>query len=117
MNEIDAIRLIKNMLPNKVSFSDLIGASSCYGDQYVYEEPEPYALELAIEALEKQINDRWIPVSEKLPDESGWYVITVGFNKTVYADFYDSYHCEWQDYNSFDIVAWKKMPQPYEEVK
>ena len=52
-NAENAIELLKNMLPEKVSYANLIGASSCYGDKYVYEEPEPYALELAISALEK----------------------------------------------------------------
>ena len=55
MNETEAIELIKNMLPEKVSYANLVGASNCYGDKYIYEDPEPYALELAISALEKQI--------------------------------------------------------------
>ena len=54
-NRENAIELLKNMLPEEVSYANLIGASSCYGDKYVYEDPEPYALELAISALEKQI--------------------------------------------------------------
>ena len=55
MNEIEAIELLRNMLPEKVSYANLVGASNCYGDKYVYENPEPYAIELAISALEKQI--------------------------------------------------------------
>ena len=71
MNDIErAIELIKNMLPEKVSYANLVGASNCYGDKYVYEEPEPYALELAISSLEKQLNNGWIPVSTgRLPEE------------------------------------------------
>lgn len=62
-----AIELLRNILPKKVSYSNLVGASSCYGDKYVYEEPEPYAIEMAISALEHQLTNSWIPVSERLP--------------------------------------------------
>ena len=56
MNNQDAIEMLKSMLPEKISYAELIGASSCYGDGgLVYADPEPYAIETAISALEKQI--------------------------------------------------------------
>ena len=56
MNKQDAIEMLKSMLPEKISYAELIGASSCYGDGgLVYADPEPYAIETAISALEKQI--------------------------------------------------------------
>ena len=54
MNNQDAIEMLKSMLPEKISYAELIGASSCYGDGgLVYADPEPYAIETAISALEK----------------------------------------------------------------
>ena len=56
MNKQDAIEMLKSMLPEKISYAELIGASSCYGDGgLVYADPEPYAIETAISALEQQI--------------------------------------------------------------
>jgi hypothetical protein len=56
MNKQDAIEMLKSMLPEKISYAELIGASSCYGDgELVYADPEPYAIETAVSALEKQI--------------------------------------------------------------
>ena len=37
------------------------------------------AVDMAISAVEKQEQDRWIPVTERLPEEPGWYAITVHY--------------------------------------
>lgn len=73
-NTENAIELLKSMLPEKVSYANLIGASSCYGDKYVYEEPEPYALELAISALEKQIPKKPTDIVKNTAGNSGGYL-------------------------------------------
>ena len=49
----EAIEYLRNMLPEKISYADLVGASGCYGHgDYVYADPEPYA-QSTIQALEK----------------------------------------------------------------
>lgn len=56
MTNEEAIEFLRNMLPEKISYADLVGANSCYGSgEYVYTDPEPYAIEIAIQALEKQV--------------------------------------------------------------
>ena len=53
MTNEEAIELLKNILPRKISYAELVGASNCYGDKLVYESPEPYAIEYAIESLQE----------------------------------------------------------------
>ena len=67
---------------------------------------------------------RWIPCSERLPEESGQYIITV---KYVHVDGYEDLyaeHGEW-DGDRWDmfclghcgevdgIIAWMPLPEPY----
>jgi len=55
MNDERAIYLLKSILPKKVSYAQMICASNCYGDERVYQEPEPYAVEYGIKAIEENI--------------------------------------------------------------
>lgn len=60
--------------------------------------------------------DQWIPCSERLPDESGYYEITVelsGMGKR-YTDteFYSGYEKSWC--SKVNIIAWREhLPEPY----
>ena len=68
---------------------------------------------------------RWIPCSERLPEESGQYIITV---KYVHVDGYEDLyaeHGEWDGdhWEMFclghcgeveDIIAWMPLPEPYQ---
>jgi hypothetical protein len=48
------IESLKNMLPEKVDYADLVCAEGfAHGYTYVYEDPEPYFIEEAINTLEK----------------------------------------------------------------
>ena len=75
-----------------------------------------------------QPEQRWIPCSERLPEEDGQYLITVKY-KHVNDSYEDVYaeHGEWYDgrWDMFcfghcgeveDIIAWRSLPEPYEEV-
>lgn len=62
----------------------------------------------------------WIPCSERLPSESGNYLITVadlrlghnGEHTVTMADFY----AKAKKWNSIvDVVAWMPLPEPYRE--
>ena len=53
MTEQRAIDLLKGILPKKVSYANLIGALNCYGDKFVYESPEPCAIEYAINSIQE----------------------------------------------------------------
>lgn len=72
-------------------------------------------------------NDGWIPVSEKLPEESDYYMACIyndevddyDFRKTwfAHADDYDMDESEWRELYDFErVIAWQPLPEPYKEV-
>lgn len=59
---------------------------------------------------------RWIPVSEMLPEESlnsviGWDAYR---ERCVFVQYIDGYFQITGSDESFDIVAWMPVPEPYE---
>ena len=81
--------------------------------------PEYEALNLAISALEQQLTNGWIPVSDKPPakheevmacNKDG--LITIGYIRK--REGY--YTCEHLPFVTEDIVAWQPLPEPYKEV-
>ena len=70
------------------------------------------ALDMAIKALEQT---RWIPVSERLPEEDGLYLVTDAFGA------YPPYVLKREKASLLNcakwatIVAWMPLPKPYEE--
>lgn len=66
---------------------------------------------------------RWIPVSERLPDESGYYCVTTEDTETdvrieqtiwfAHKDDYDIEESEWRELADYEkVIAWKKS-DPY----
>ena len=103
-----AIDLLKNMQNPKIDYADMVCAPSfCYGKRYVYQDPEDYAIEAAIVALnekkERESNcdserhNDWIPVEERLPEPYKLVEVTV--------------HCsEWiSDYDSAGVPENEKI--------
>ena len=87
-------------------------------------DKEKEAVDLAISALEKQEQDRWIPIAERMPEENDFVLVTVSGE--------DVRGCEWKDsmalavwtnqWNlvdanlvSYTISAWRPLPEPYTE--
>ena len=73
----------------------------------------------------KKDND-WIPVEEKLPEESGYYMACIyneevddyDFRKTwfVHVDDYDMDESEWRELYDFErVTAWQPLPEPYKQ--
>ena len=69
--------------------------------------------------------DRWIPVSERLPEERGIYLVTEKVFaiddrnhrgkfkiKTEQVGFYDG---KWDRAYFFEVIAWQPLPEPYKE--
>ena len=82
-------------------------------------------LDMAISALEKQEADRWILVTERLPEEDCSCRVTEGDFKSVF-DCYWSNHKKqfefWSYYNDCympitNVTAWKPIEEPYTEEK
>ena len=66
----------------------------------------------AIKALDSQ---RWIPVSERLPEEEGLYLVSVKndherrYSKTCW------YHGDGNWFALQNVEAWMPLPEPYRE--
>ena len=57
----------------------------------------------------------WIPCIEKLPSESGWYVISVvGLKNITDVSYFYSDESKWSDVSHTQTVtAWMPLPTPY----
>lgn len=81
-----------------------------YGDKFAnigFDRKE--ALDLAIKVLEQT---RWIPCSEKLPEEADVYLVSM--NRFGYPQReVDGFVCgRWERFGN-DVIAWCKIPEPY----
>ena len=68
---------------------------------------------------------KWIPCSERLPEEDGQYLITVKYKhvngyESIYAEHgdwfdggWDMYYCSGHCGEVEDIIAWMPLPKPY----
>lgn len=102
MTNKEAIKILKDMM------SDIFVPTS---------DDQDDALDLAIKALEERPTGEWIPVSERLPEESlnsviGWDAYR---EKCVFVQYMDGHFQITGKPESFNIVAWKPMPEPYKE--
>ena len=78
---------------------------------------------LAISALEKQEADRWIPVTERLPEEDCSCRVTEGDFKSVFDCSWSNHKKQfevWSDYYDdyvpiTNVTAWKPKEEPYTE--
>lgn len=71
------------------------------------------------------LNRRWIPVSERLPEETGWYIVTFRVYGGGYAVCELSYRKPenyWTDKDIFkkalsndEILAWMPLPERYKD--
>lgn len=99
-----------------------------------YPQKDLDALKVTIKALEQT---RWIPVSERLPEKKGTYLVTqkatftdyvyisvVGYAHNLHDvdeyDFADKKRSGWYEYDSEwgyreldDVIAWMPLPEPY----
>lgn len=64
-------------------------------------------------------NNDWIPASKRLPEENGYYLITVkelNYGEHVTMSFFDKYDMRgWQHVHMVNkkVTAWKSLPEPY----
>lgn len=77
-----------------------------------------YGLNIAKNIICKHMNDGWISVDERLPEEAGTYIINALTGERSIVTF-----AKWQNrYKRFDmtgaraywrVIAWKPLPEPY----
>lgn len=116
ISRADAIQAMQNKakkLTNEDTINGLCGAVAI-----LYEMPSVTPQE-----------PRWIPVSERLPEDSEEYLVSVtdkedeGYKQVRVAWFahpkdYDLKDGEWRELLIDEVVtAWMPLPQPYSEVK
>ena len=83
----------------------------CSLESTFLEDVKSCAIHEAIEELEKQ---RWIPVSERLPEGMGTYMTTIDYGKHGLATGQRYYYGQglWED---DCVIAWMPLPEPYSE--
>lgn len=90
------------------------------GGKYVDEDYEQF-----IDRLLKKLENlppvtptqRWIPISERLPDEIGTYLVTLEYKEHgigVKTLWYYGKQMGWDLRVADVVIAWKPLPQPYE---
>lgn len=87
--------------------------SLCYEQGNMGEQKE--ALDMAIKALEQTT---WIPVSERLPDDFGEYLVTkkaIGWNCEEYYSNDIAYFDNEGFHKADKVLAWMPLPEPYRE--
>ena len=59
--------------------------------------------------------DRWIPCSERLPNEDGFYLVTITDGEQIAVCKMPFVEFEWKD-NWFDdeVIAWMPLPSAYQ---
>ena len=77
-----------------------------------------YGMKVAKKIIRNHMNDGWIPVSIRMPEKAGTYIINVLDGERDIVTF-----AKWQNrYKRFDmtgvraywrIIAWRPLPEPY----
>lgn len=68
-----------------------------------------------MERMEKEPERKWIPVSERLPEEAGNYLVTRSGYTWVANWFNDTWWGVEKKYRWTNIDAWQPLPEPYKE--
>lgn len=58
-------------------------------------------------------NDNWIPVTERLPESKGWYLVYSKGQRPYVAYFKGNTFPLNNHYH--EIIAWRELPEPYKE--
>lgn len=90
----------------------------CYPVQHDITSVEPG---MTLDGIRQCFNEmpsaepRWIPVTERSPKETGYYLTSTEYNDVLHDFFCDG---KWETAERFwyKVVAWMPLPEPYEEV-
>ena len=128
MARTEAIEVLKDIVSKPMLYSNhIIGA--CRVALASLETDEAYQLEF--ERTTTPQEPRWIPISERLPQEAFGCLVTVidtdvhtqeeFENILPYFVGYDGESETWNDADGesipFEVIAWMPLPQPYREVE
>lgn len=121
---------------NKCFGEDCAWFSKCYTPSIEVNDKPKVNPELEADSLKrlyenalKQIEElkaecKWTPCSERLPNEEGYFIVTVPIRDEAFVDmmfFHKGVFCEFDDENGDveydDVIAWMPLPKPHEEVE
>lgn len=109
LKEIDAIKVgFDTECASECDFFDW-SCGACVG------ECDEYIKEKVKEIIRKHMNDDWIPVEERLPDESlnsviGWDEYR---GRSCFVQYYGGKWSLRADREPIHIIAWRPLPEPY----
>ena len=69
----------------------------------------------------RQKAGEWIPVSERLPEENGKYIVSLEDSVYPWANFFNgkwfmlSFNGIAREFGEYEVIAWMLMPEPYRE--
>lgn len=122
----EAFELIVKRLKEKREYHLKERARNHWGDSYLCLK-HLYEADAFAEAIEivKQVveeygkdtnvpsNDGWIPTSERMPEEEGYYLVSYGKDTQVYVEGYNG---KWFDEHFYyrQPKAWTYCPEPYQ---
>lgn len=92
--------------------------SECTSEDHYIKKAWEHCLDRVVDIIRRHMNDGWIPVEERLPEEGGTYIITAKDGEREIISF-----AKWQNrYKHFDmtgkraywrVIAWRPLPEPY----
>ena len=134
-NEIEkAIEILKTLYVKSCKMAN----GRLVGGQIDSDKAENRAINLAISALEKQLNGGWIPVKERLPAEYGSYLVAwrpidstaeniMEITVSRVSHFYEIVEYDPDDEalwiggiehcKEYEILAWQELPEPWKDVE
>ena len=81
----------------------------------VHVGPPGGARKLMVDAPEVRPEPRWIPVTERLPEEDGTYIVCLEDGSVFEYGYITNWYDDAWEYCKKDIVAWMPRPEPYRE--
>ncbi|MBO7691067.1 MAG: DUF551 domain-containing protein [Methanobrevibacter sp.] len=88
-----------------------------FKDSKIAESIYQYLCDGIEECEDAEPESRWIPVTERLPEKDGMYLVSIStkarMEKRADTDFY-SHFGVWMMFGKF-VTAWMPIPEPYRE--
>lgn len=99
--------------------SDLISRQAVLDKAYPYgngDAPEGFCVDVEdIQALPSaEPEQHWIPCSERMPEEVGYYLVTLARDSEIDIAYFTKYNT-WETFRNTEVIAWMPLPEPYTE--